>query len=316
MQYRYTLLSRVLFTAITAFILAIAVVSARSQTMTTNNQTELLEQVKQAFYAAENGEYDQVTALANQGSAIIPILQPYLSSQNEIIRLQTVALLANFPEPESIPLLGIALTDPMQDIRSQAATLLYQRYDPLQLAKDEALGQILQASINQGNDAAAAILLLAYFPTTASQQTLKTLATNAEDSAMTELFTWSPVVPVHTVIHTALSRMGNQDSRLTLLQMINAGEMPTLVFLLDVLREIDSPEVLHQLASKALTNSDTVNSGLPSGITPQRRVQDLAVDAFVARLNLVVDFVPSEQKRYSEAEIAQVVQLTQGSVPK
>jgi len=125
---------------------------------------DIAAQVDTAFTAAREGHYELISQLGEQGAKVIPYLRPYVQDTSEMVRLQAVALLTASTDARAVPLLEIALTDASQDIRARAALGLYERHDPGQLATRPELGEALRASVNQGNDAAAAILLLSYFP--------------------------------------------------------------------------------------------------------------------------------------------------------
>lgn len=276
--------------------------------------SDIVNQVNAAFAAALEGDYEPVSQLSEQGADIIPHLRPYLRDENEMVRLQAVALLTPFDDPAAIPLLTQALSDPLQDIRARAALALYERYDPLQLAERPELGEALRASLDQGNDAAAAILLLGYFPDEASRKELDALRERAGD-AQTELASWTPVVPVQLPIAVSLSRLGDRAARLTLLQTSAEGSLSEQEFLLSVLREIDALEVLHALAS-ALDDTREIGGDVPSGIQPKRRLCDLAVISLVKRLNLPVDFTVTEQRQFTAGEIDAVRQAMVEGFPR
>ncbi|HOW76671.1 MAG TPA: HEAT repeat domain-containing protein [Candidatus Competibacteraceae bacterium] len=276
---------------------------------------DIAAQVNTAFAAARQENYELISQLAEQGAQIIPYLKPYLQDDNEMVRQQAAALLTASNDPAAIPLLALALRDPLQDIRARAALALYEQHDPVQWAKRPEVGEALRASVDQGNDAAAALLLLGYFPGEPTLKALKDLRKRAGD-AQTELATWAPVVPVNLAIAVSLSRLGDQAGRLMLLQTSAEGSLAEREFLLSVLRELDSPEVLHALAAGTLSDVSEIGGGVPSGVQPQRRLCDLAVVSFVKRLNLPVNFTVNDQRRFTPAEIDVVRQTIAGSLPR
>lgn len=276
---------------------------------------DIAVQVNAAFAAARQENYELISQLAEQGAQIIPYLKPYLQDDNEMLRLQAVALLTASADPAVVPLLTLALRDASQELRARAALALYERHDPLQLAERSEVGEALRASIDQGNDAAAALLLLGYFPGKSSLKALQALNKRAGD-AQTELATWAPVVPVRLAAAVSLSRLGDQAGRLTLLQTSAESTPAEREFLLSVLREIDSPEVLHALAAGTLGDVSPIGGGVPSGVQPQRRLCDLAVVSFVKRLSLKVNFVVDDQHPFTSAEIDAVRQAIAGSLPQ
>jgi hypothetical protein len=276
---------------------------------------DIAAQVNAAFAAARQENYELISQLAEQGAQIIPYLKSYLRDDNEMLRLQAVALLTVSTDPAAIPLLALALRDPLQELRARAALALYERHDPVQWAEHPEVGEALRASVDQGNDAAAALLLLGYFPGESSLKTLQALSERAGD-AQTELATWAPVVPVRLPVAVSLSRLGDQAGRLTLLQTSAEGSLAEREFLLSVLRELDSPEVLHALAAGTLGDVSEIGGGVPSGVQPQRRLCDLAVVSFVKKLNLPVNFTVNDQRRFTPAEIDAVRQAMAASLPR
>lgn len=274
---------------------------------------DLAARTEAAFAAAREGDYQKLSQLGEHGAGIVPHLEPYIRDENEMVRLQAVALLATFDDPSAIPLLAAALGDSLQDIRARAALAFYEHYDPVRLADRAELGEALRDSVDRGNDAAAAILLLGYFPGDATSATLKALAERAGD-AQTELAAWTPVVPVGLVVDISRSRLGDRAARLSLLRAGTEGTLAEREFLLSVLREVDAPDVLHALAGN-LDDTSEIGGGAPSGAEPQRRLCDLAVVMFIGRLNLQVDFAVTESRRYSADEIDTVRQAIRNTIP-
>lgn len=276
---------------------------------------DIATQVNAAFTAARQDNYELISQLTELGAPVIPHLQPWLQDEHDMLRLQAVALLTTSTDPAAIPLLALALRDASQDIRARAALALYERHDPLKLAERPEVGEALRASVAQGNDAAAAVLLLGYFPGDASLKTVQALNERAGD-AQTELATWAPVVPVRLPVAVSLSRLGDRAGRLTLLQTSTDGSLTEREFLLSVLRELDSPEVLHALATGTLSDVSEIGGGVPSGVQPQRRLCDLAVVSFVKRLSLPVNFTVNDQRQFTPAEINTVRQAMVNRLPK
>jgi hypothetical protein len=103
---------------------------------------------------------------------------------------------------------------------------------------------------------------------------------------------------------------------LTLLQTSADGSLAEREFLLSVLREIDSPKVLHALAAGTLDDTSQIGGAVPSGVQPQRRLCDLAVINFIKRLNLQVNLTVSDQYRFTPTEIDAVQQAIAGSLPR
>lgn len=171
----------------------------------------------------------------------------------------------------------------------------------------------LRSSVRAENKSASAILLLGYDSSQEAVALLKEIQRNFSDQ-MTKLRPWTAVVPLSLVIDVSLSRLGDSSARLALLEEIGHASFETLSFLLDVLREIDDPTVLHAI-SRALDDERPVRGGIPSGGAPGRRLADVAVDAFVERLGLAVGFHLEPSRAYSDSNIKEVKRLMTQDIP-
>ncbi len=278
------------------------------------NNNELASRVEKAFAAARQGDFGPSSDLVSLGPAVVPLLQPYLDDPSEDVRRQAVDLLKAMPGAAAIPLLAKALADPTADIRERASLHLYANYKPEQLSGNASLGAALRKSIESGSDSAAAVLLLGYFPSPEAVAALEALLARA-GGAQTELYSWSPVVPVTLPVHVSLSRLGHSTARASLLKEIESSNLAKLQFLLAVIREIDAPEALHAL-KRTLADTRVTGGGAPSGAQSKRRLCDDAVNAFLGRLRLKVDFTPSDADLYSEAQIESVRRAINSAIPQ
>jgi len=272
------------------------------------------QQVEQAFRAAREGEFGHISQLPALGPRVAPLLAPYLRDDRADIRREAVAVLAAVGGTAALPLLLEALGDPDADIRERAARALYTRYKPTTLARDKAAGSALRASVLAGNHAAACLLLLGYFPAAENEQALRAMV-EGFGAERTKLSDWGPVVAVALPAQVALSQLGDGAAREALLRTIDRASVADMEFFLSVLRDIDSPTVLHAI-KKALDDDREIAGGIPSGAGPRRRLRDAAVDAFVRRLNLKVDFELTDSRRYSDEQVAQVRRSMDASLPR
>ncbi|MCR9283293.1 MAG: hypothetical protein NXH99_16495 [Rhodobacteraceae bacterium] len=124
-----------------------------------------------------------------------------------------------------------------------------------------------------------------------------------------------PTAPAALAARLALSALGDDEARTSLLRQIPESEPDSLVFMLKALPLIDAPEVLHALAATTLSSKAPVADGLPSGAEPTREVADVAVEAFVARLNLSPGFKVTPGAIYTADQQAEVERLITGSIP-
>lgn len=124
-----------------------------------------------------------------------------------------------------------------------------------------------------------------------------------------------PTVPAGLAARLALSALGDGQARTSLLTQIPQADPDSLVFMLKALPLIDAPEVLHALSASALASDAPVGDGRPSGLTPAREVADVAVEAFVARLNLTPSFAIRPGAIYTAEQRAETARLIAGSIP-
>lgn len=308
----------IVFVAITAIEGGTAPPSRRSDAMATESNPpardpKVSAQVDQAFEAARQGDSSLLTELSELGPPVVPALAPYLDDPDQAIRREAVILLKVVGGDETLPLLERALNDTSTDIQARAATTLYERTDVAPIAARPSMGDALRKSVQQGNPSAAALLLLAYFPGEATENTLR--VEHAKPAVETVLLESAPTpVPRSLAATVALSRIGAPGARKALIEAIHRGRLDELGFFLTVLREIDAPEVLHELKA-TLNDPRETGSGAPIGVEQRRRLCDDAVDAFVHRLALKVDFSLSEARRYTPEEIEKVRTAINSTIP-
>lgn len=271
------------------------------------------QQVEQAFQAARRGEFDRIGQLPALGPDVARFLSPYLRDAQVEIRREAVAVLAAVGGAAALTALVDALGDADADIRERAARALYANYPPTALTHHKTAGSALRASLSAGNRTAACLLLLGYFPDAANAAALR--ATLQEFGAEhTKLTDSAPLVSVTLPAQVALSQLGDSAAREDLLRAIPRTSVAETEFLLSVLRDIDSPTVLHAIKNM-LGDGREIASGVPSGAGPRRRVQDAAVNALVDRLQLKVSFDLTDSRRYSDEQIAQTRALIDKSLP-
>jgi hypothetical protein len=194
---------------------------------------------------------------------------------------------------------------------AQAAESLYASPDRASIFGNKDAAHALIQSAEKGNRSAAAILLLGYAEGAAD--VLKRIAQQHAEEPV-KLASWSRTVPLRVAASVALSRAGDSEARRSILE--HASEYPdnVRVFLLDALKEIDAPEILHAL-SQYMKDETEIPEGVPSGAA-RRRVADHAVDAFIDALSLPVTFERNPGGRYSQQQIDETQRLLRENVPR
>lgn len=269
------------------------------------NATAKVEAVFAAVAKGDTGDTDTLLAL---GDTIVPAVSGYLSSGDEAIRIEAVALLAALESETAAKALLPALADSSAEIRERASRAV--------------LAQVLKAGTFAGLDRAAAKALAAGEPGAAalllgafSSNTSEMLRDTVDSIRLVKLAEADLPVPAHLPAQVALSRLGDNPARSGLEETIAGGDLAELLFLLDVLPLLDDPSTINALAAKTLADERPVAGGVPSGAEPSRRVADLAVDALAARLKLKLSFDLGETRRYSAAEIDEVRDSLNSTMP-
>lgn len=176
-------------------------------------------------------------------------------------------------------------------------------------ARDAA--EALESAVGAGHRTAATVLLLGYSPT-AAPLLARLQAGYSEE--IVKLKPWSRPVPLRVAADVALSRLGDPGARRRLLEGIPDPDDAVDVFLLDVLPDIDAPEIWQAL-SALLEDVTVIPEGVPSGAS-RRRLCDHAVDAFQTFFALSLSFPANPGGRYAGAEREEVRRLFIESVPR
>ena len=273
------------------------------------------EKVKKAFDEAKKGNFELTAALPKLGAAVIEFLEPYLDDPDISVKSEVIGILSEIGGEKSLGLLTKALNNSEGDIQRKASETLYTNYSDKIISSHREIGAALKKSIESGNDSAAAIFLLSRYDEISAEKVLQPLSEDQNADRLTKLSDSSPAVRVAIPAQLALAKLGKSEARNALLSHIESAPTEELEFLLDVLNEIDSPEILH-LLKITLEDRTEISGGVPSHAVLQTRLCDLAVNAFVKRLTLKVRFKLTDSKRYSVAQISQVRKLIDGAIPK
>ncbi len=276
--------------------------------------TPLAEQLDRAIAALREGNYEPISELTDRAKELVPLLARYANDPSVEVRREIAALVRAAQSPAGVPILVHLLADADAEVQQAAAAGLYQ-LDPAALARHPAAAKALAQGVAEGNSASApAVLLLGYAPAAVAIPALQKLSAQ-DDTSRTKLEDWTPPVPVRVAADVALSRLGDPPARRRLLEAASQQDLAVRQFLLGVVRDIDSPEVLHALAA-FLDDTRRTGTGAPSGAESQRRLCDDAVNALVQRLKLKVGFPLSEAQPYSAAQIEEVRVRLRQAIPQ
>ena len=261
-------------------------------------------QVIKVFNKVKNGDTSEVSELIKLDDDIVPDVAVYLQADSEDVRREAVSLLGVLGGEQACTAILTTLTDSSADIRQRSARILY-RCDHTVLMKNDATSMQLGKSIKMGNTAAAAMLLLANFPDAESKAILVDMT---KKDQKVKLLDWMPPVSSSLVASVSLTRMKSEVGKKYLIDSIKSGSINDLLFILNIMPDIDDMDVL-QFLTKLLSDKREISQGIPSGATPKRRLCDLAVNAFAKKLNLDYGFKLSQEKRYTVAELRKATEM-------
>ncbi len=266
-------------------------------------------EVNEAFLAVKKGDLSLTAGLVRHEDAIVEYIAPLLIDGNEAVKIEVVALLDAVGSEAAAIALVDALSDQSEEVRDRSSRSLYKFLN--NTTKQINFESKLVKGIELGNPGAAALLLLGY--TTAGEELLKK---HLPEERLVKLVQYGPVIPARLPAMIALSRLGNEQARLSLNTEIISGDINTLELLLQAIDSIDSPGLLHALANKTFADEREISDGVPAGAQPARRVADLAVDVFVNRLQLEISFELAPSRRYNSDDINSVRGLIRDAIPQ
>lgn len=206
------------------------------------------------------------------------------------------------------------LNDPDIQTQEKTAYTMYSGSDVEKLMQQSEIASALRASVRRGNISASAFLLLGHDPSDEALETLKAVE-EANSDQLTKLNAWDKPIKVADALLVPLIKVGDPRARDRLLNLIESADTATLTFLLQVLPEIDSPEVLHAL-SRTLDDETVIGGGAPHGIDNPRRLADAAADAFIERLRLELGFKVNLARRYDDKQLATVKVAIKNAIPR
>lgn len=273
------------------------------------------QQVEQAFTAVRNNDLSQLSPLEKLGPALPPALLPYLQDANENVRREALALAAVIGGDAAIPLLAQGLRDPAGDNAERAASGLYSRCDPQQVAANKAAQDAILASIAAGQPAAATLLLAGYLPVESARLVLEQFLAQPASQSLVRLEPAAGPIAARIAAQVALARLGDKNAMVAIADLTENASVAQWQFLLAAIRDINAPRMLHAL-KRGLTDERETAAGIPSHAGPRRRVCDEATNALAERLNLKTTFALTTTQRYTPEQRTEVRRLIDETIPK
>lgn len=302
---------------IAAFVCLIAAVAAGAA-FASDRRTDVADPsfergaLTDALEALRDGDHSKLSALPKPNAASAAILAEALDDPSDDVRRGVVTLLGLMDDPAAAPALARATNDDNDDVAKRAAAALYE-LGPAAVAEDPSVAVELQRAVTAGTTAGGAILMLAHAPDAgASVEALETLRAGA-GGQLTEVFLWSPVVPVTLAADVSLAKLGREDAADRLGEAIEGGDRTTREFLLSVLREIDDAEILSKLA-KATFEDERLIDGDESDGEEVVRLRDAAAVHFAKRFDLKRDFGDVVDRRLPDEAIQGVREAVEAAL--
>lgn len=253
-----------------------------------------------AFAAVRKGNLQPI-ARVKVSSKQMPELTQYLQDRNAAVRRETAVLLASLGEPACVTLID-ALVDSEADNRERAARSLH-RLCPDIVKRGDSSAKRLRETIQLGNASAYAFAMLGRSVDGVDKQFV--LSHLGDTKTMLKREPGSPAVVTDVAATLAAAVMGQPEgvARLpaALLPLGNAE------FFAASLGEIDDRSTMPATALAVLAglfdDRRSVNSGVPSGAAPRRRVCDVAADQFIVKLKLQSTIALRSGESYRDAEL-------------
>ena len=258
-----------------------------------------------AFTAVRKGNLHRI-AHVKVSSKQMPELTRYLQDRNASVRREAAVLLASLGEPACAALTD-ALVDTEADNRERGARSLH-RLCPDLVMRVHGSAKRLRESIQRGNTSAYAFAMLGRSVDKGDKQFVWSYL--GDTKTMLKREPGSPAVSTDVAATFAAAVMGQPEgvARLpaALLSLGNAE------FFAASLGEIDDRSAMLSTAIAVLAglfdDRRSVNSGVPSGAVPRRRVCDIAADQFIAKLKLPSTIALRVGESYPDAELQMLKQ--------
>ena len=186
------------------------------------------------------------------------------------------------------------------------------------LVPHDELTEALTDSVYGGNLSPAAFVILARLDGAEAGDVLQAVAKGREDLSV-KLHPWDKPVALPDALRPALILAAVPGARDDMLFRLETADPALMLYYLAVIDFIDSPEILHRLAASLDDETEVgggAPAGAPAGVAEPRRLADWAVDAFIDRLSLEVDFARNPHGRYLAEQIVAVKQAIRASIPQ
>ncbi|MEM0907924.1 MAG: hypothetical protein AAGJ94_11205 [Pseudomonadota bacterium] len=247
-------------------------------------------------------------AIAAGEAAVTPLVER-LDAARPAERDTIIAILDGIGSPTAVDPLLPLLASGQSGARSRAARVILGIVLTHGRPESEAFDRAVLKALCAGADAAV-LLLAGLVPAAAAA-----LNSYRDSTVEVQRSDFGPSVYGRIPANIALARLGDADARVSVLTEIASARGSRLRFYLSVLPLIEDRTVLSMLAENTLHNLKPQPDSRPSGAGAPRRIADIAVDAFAARLALDTGFPIDRIRRYTDKERDRVHALVRNALP-
>ncbi len=276
------------------------ILSCSSSLPTHQSNDSLRNEVSDVFSSIRNNKV-ATKSLKHHGEDIIHYVASYINDDDKRIRLEAVNVLGTVSGEKAMAVLATALSDPSKSVRDQSAFYLYQymgshvvdlKTTPIQLEHE------LKKAYHLNEINAAAILLTAF-----TQLDIDSFKQNLQPPRQVYLFKEGPNVDITLPITMLLSYRGEHKAREQMHQEVETKDINKLKFMLQAITSIDSSTLLNRLAFNTLSDNRITDVKTAEGTVYQKRIMDIAYEAFVLQLGIQNLFPLKINQQYSRYDI-------------
>ena len=229
------------------------------------------------------------------GPPMVPYVEPYLSNQDELIRLLAVDCIAAAGGPRAPELLIKALRDKNEQVRINAVNALHK-----QLPVGRGAELMAAFTMDQTRDAYVRQQIPMILGRMQAREFLAPLKARIADSRQ----------DVKDGIIAGASKMGDGDARSAFGEMLRAARGQLTAELIEYVKYLDEPWVIPLLVP-ALQRRDLAVDLSTHRTEVRRRDCDLAVDEVMRISNVRFSFAMNPLAQYTEPQVNEVLRYAQ-----
>lgn len=261
--------------------------------------------VERVFAEIRHGKLENSASLVRLGEAAVPEIAKYAADSDVGVRGEALAVLQQIGGDAACRAMEPSLNDSAADIRAKAIYAYFQRCDHSQVPCEYLLPGVAKAQPS------ALAIAAAGFCAAAEEDATTLLTRMLKGNVFVRMEAGSaPIVPRNLAASVGLRIAGQEAQEVRIRAALHSkASVAEPEFVLRVLGDL--PDAMAKEALPLLSDERPL-PGSPAG---GRRLQDAAVDAFIARLHLRTAFEHGRPRRYLPEEIEQVRAAASAALP-